>query len=68
VPREGIPVDRLRLASAPAHGKVTIEGAKFAYRPDPGFTGEDRFALVGMGQNHNGRLLRLRGLITAIVR
>ncbi len=67
-PADKISASALRLAAAPAHGVVTIAGASFAYRPKPGFSGEDRFALVGTGVNRNGRLLRLRGLITVIVR
>ena len=63
-----IEASALRLAAQPAHGEITIDGARFSYRPNPGFTGEDRFALVGTGVNRNGRLLRLRGFITVIVR
>jgi hypothetical protein len=61
-------VQALRLAGAPAHGQVRIEGAAFSYRPNPGFVGEDRFGLVGIGTNPNGRPLRVRGTITVLVR
>ena len=61
-------VQALRLAGAPAHGEVRIEGAAFWYRPNPGFVGEDRFGLVGLGTNADGRPLRVRGTITVLVR
>ena len=65
---EKSPVQALRLVGGPAHGEVSISGAEFSYRPNPGFEGEDRFGLVGFGTDRNGRPLRIRGVITVLVR
>jgi hypothetical protein len=66
--RERSAVHVLRLAGAPANGQVRIEGPEFWYRPNPGFVGEDRFGLVGIGTGPTGRPLRVRGTITVLVR
>jgi len=65
---EKSPVQALRLVGGPAHGEVRISGAAFSYRPNPGFEGEDHFGLVGIGTDRNGRPLRVRGIITVLVR
>lgn len=57
----------VRLAGGPAHGRVTVSAAAFAYEPNPGFIGEDRFTLVASGQSRGGRHLRMRGVVTVIV-
>jgi hypothetical protein len=45
------------LAEAPSHGTASLAGgARFAYAPDPDFSGDDRFAVTAGGARHEVRI------------
>lgn len=59
-----IPADTLRVAEAPAHGRVVIRDNGFAYVPNPGFAGTDAFRIEGWSANRGGTALSGRVAVT----
>ena len=64
VPQQNIPVDKITVVSPPKNGVVTIAVPRFAYAPNPGFVGDDRFELSAEGPERSrvGRIT-LRGTV-----
>jgi hypothetical protein len=52
----GVQFDAPRVDSSPAHGRVEFNGVNYAYVPDPGFTGADRFVVSWLNQRNNVRV------------
>jgi len=64
VPQQNIPVDKITVVSPPKNGVVTIAVPRFAYTPNPGFTGDDRFELSAEGpERSRGGRITLRGTV-----
>jgi hypothetical protein len=66
VPQQNIPVDKITVLSPPKNGVVVVAVPRFAYTPNPGFTGEDRFELSAEGPERTRGRITLKG--TVIVR
>jgi hypothetical protein len=67
-PTYGIPVDTIKVLTAPKNGTVSIEVPKFLYTPREGFTGSDRFELTAEGPGQGGRgRVKMTGEITVQV-
>ena len=67
-PQYGIPVDEIKVLTAPQNGTVAIEVPNFFYTPRAGFTGSDRFELTAEGPSQGGRQrIKMRGEITVQV-
>jgi DNA-binding beta-propeller fold protein YncE len=45
----GQQVQRLQIASLPAHGSVSLQNGQFTYKPDAGYSGSDAFTFEVVG-------------------
>jgi len=57
----------IAVTAAPANGKLTARGGSFAYTPNKGFKGADRFNLSAQGPDKSGAMTTLTGSVSVTV-
>ena len=64
VPKQKVAVDKMIVVVPPKNGVVVVAVPRFAYTPNAGFVGEDRFELSAEGPGRaKGNRLTLSGVV-----